>query len=111
SFAPDSLWDYETGVKGRLFGHLLEYQVDAYWINWKNIQVQQVAPPSAHYTGNAGDAVAKGVEFEFTGRPFEHLSVNFSGSYQNAYLTRGATPAQLALDPTLGQAGDRLADV
>jgi outer membrane receptor protein involved in Fe transport len=111
SFAPDTLWDYEGGVKGRLFDHLLEYQVDAYWIDWKNIQVQEVAPPSAHYTGNAGNAVAKGVEFEFTVRPIEHLRVDFSGSFQNAHLKTGATAEQLAIDPTLGRAGDKLADV
>ena len=111
SFAPDSLWDYEGGIKGRLFDHLLEYQVDAYWIDWKNIQVQEVAPPSAHYTGNAGNAVAKGVEFEFTVRPIEHLRVDFSGSFQDAHLTTGATAAQLAIDPTLGRDGDKLADV
>jgi outer membrane receptor protein involved in Fe transport len=111
SFAPDSLWDYELGVKGRLFDRLLEYQVDGYWIDWKNIQVQEVAPPSEHYTGNAGDAVAKGIEFEFTARPIEHLRVDLSGSYQDAHLTRGATAAQLALDNTLGRAGDKLPDV
>jgi outer membrane receptor protein involved in Fe transport len=111
SFAPDSLWDYEGGIKGRLFDRLLEYQVDAYWIDWKNIQVQEVAPPSAHYTGNAGNAVAKGVEFEFTVRPIEHLRVDFSGSFQDAHLTTGATATQLAIDPTLGRDGDKLADV
>jgi iron complex outermembrane receptor protein len=111
SFAPDSLWDYEVGAKGRLFEHLLEYQVDAYWIDWKNIQVQEVAPPSEHYTGNAGNAVAKGVEYEFSARPIEHLRVNFSGSFQDAHLTTGATAAQLAIDPTLGRAGNQLPDV
>lgn len=111
SFAPDSLWNYEVGVKGRLFGRILEYQVDGYWIDWKNIQVQQVAPPSLHYTGNAGNATAKGVEFEFTVRPIEPLRINFSGSFQDARLTTGATDAQLAIDPTLGRAGDQLPDV
>ena len=35
----------------------------------------------SRYTGNAGNAVAKGVEFEFTVRPIEHLRVDFSGSF------------------------------
>src|SRR6202023_425889 len=60
---------------------------------------------------NAGNPVAKGVEFEFTVRPIEHLRVDFSGSFQDAHLTTGATAAQLAIDPTLGRAGDKLADV
>jgi outer membrane receptor protein involved in Fe transport len=109
SFAPDSLWNYEIGIKGRLFDRLLEYQVDGYLIDWKNIQVQEVTQVGAlHYTGNAGNAVSKGIEFELTARPIKHLKVNFSGSFQDAHLTKGATPAQLAVNDTLGVKGDKL---
>ncbi|MGH7023315.1 MAG: TonB-dependent receptor, partial [Caulobacteraceae bacterium] len=62
SFAPDSLWDYEIGAKGQLFGHRLQYQVDAYAIFWYNIQVNEETPGATfNYTGNAGNAVAKGI--------------------------------------------------
>jgi len=112
SFGPDTLNNYEIGVKGRLFGRALEYQVNAFWIDWKDIQVQQVTQTAAlHYIGNAGDAVSKGIEFEFTARPIEYLRVNFAGSFQKAHLTEGATPAQLVADPTLGRTGDKMPDV
>jgi outer membrane receptor protein involved in Fe transport len=75
------LWNYEIGAKGRLFGRALEYQVNAFWIDWKDIQVQQVTQTAAlHYIGNAGNAVSKGVEFELTARPIEYLRINFAGS-------------------------------
>ena|SRR3990167_419225 len=112
SFGPDSLWDYEVGVKGRLFSGGLEYQVNLFWIDWKDIQVQQVTQVGAlHYTGNAGVAVSKGVEFEFVAKPVKNLSINFAGSLQDAYLTEGATPEQYAANSTLGLTGDKVPDV
>jgi outer membrane receptor protein involved in Fe transport len=63
------------------------------------------------YTGNAGEAVSKGIEFEFNVRPIDHLTINFSGSVQDAYLSKGASAEQLAANPTLGQTGDKLPDV
>lgn len=112
SFGPDTLWNYEIGAKGRLFGRLLEYQVNAYWINWKDIQVQEVTQVAAlHYIGNAGNAVSKGIEFELTARPIQYLTMNLAGSFQDAYLTEGATPEELAANPTRGVTGDKLPDV
>ena len=112
SFGPDTLWNYEVGIKGRLLNRALEYQINAFLIDWKNIQVQQVTQTAAgHYIGNAGNAVSKGVEFELTARPVEYLRINFAGSVQDAHLTKGATPFQKAADPTLGLTGDKLPDV
>lgn len=112
SFGPDTLWNYEAGIKGRLFGRALEYQINAFLIDWKDIQVQQVTKTAAgHYIGNAGNARVKGLEFELTARPIEYLRLNFAGSLQDAKLTEGATDFQKANDPTLGLTGDRLPDV
>ena len=44
SYAPDSLINFELGTKGRLFGGLFDYQLDAYFIRWNNIQVQETTP-------------------------------------------------------------------
>ena len=112
SFGPDSLWDYEIGAKGQLFDHRLEYQVDGYLIYWHNIQVNEETPgPEFNYTGNAGNALSKGIEFEFDTRPIQYLTVRFSGSIQDARLTTSAPPAQLTANPSLGVAGDELPEV
>ncbi len=112
SFGPDSLWDYEVGAKGRLFDRRLDYQVDVYAIYWHNIQIQETTPNvGLQYTGNAGEAVSKGIEFEFNVRPIDHLTIHFSGSVQDAYLSKGASAEQLAANQTLGQTGDKLPDV
>ena len=112
AYSPDSLTNYELGAKGRLFGGIFDYQADVYFIKWDNIQVQETTADGAFvYQGNAGTAHVKGVEFEFTAHPFQYLSASFAGSYQDAVLTEGATPAQYALNPTLGRTGDSIPNV
>jgi iron complex outermembrane recepter protein len=112
AYAPDSLINFELGAKGRLANGLFEYQIDAYFIRWSNIQVQETTPDGAFvYQGNAGEAKVKGVEFEFTAHPIPYLIATFAGSYQDAYLAQGATPAQYALNPTLGLTGDSIPNV
>jgi outer membrane receptor protein involved in Fe transport len=112
AYSPDSLTNFEVGAKGRLFDGMFDYQADVYFIKWDNIQVQETTADGAFvYQGNAGTAHSKGVEFEFTAHPIQYLSVSFAGSYQDTYLTDGATPAQYALNPTLGRTGDAIPNV
>jgi iron complex outermembrane receptor protein len=112
AYSPDSLTNYELGAKGRLFGGLFDYQADVYFIKWNNIQVQETTADAAFvFQGNAGTADVKGFEFEFTAHPIDYLSATFAGSYQEAYLTQGATPEQYALNKTLGRTGDGIPNV
>ncbi len=112
AYSPDSLTNFELGAKGRVFGGLFDYQADVYFIKWDNIQVQETTADAAFvYQGNAGTAHVKGVEFEFTAHPIEYVSATFAGSYQDAYLVQGASPAQYALNRTLGRAGDGIPNV
>jgi iron complex outermembrane recepter protein len=112
SYQPDTLTNYELGIKGRLANGLFDYQFDAFLIHWNNIQVQLTTADGAFvYQGNAGTARVKGVEFEFNGRPFQYFTATLTGSWQDAYLTQGATTAQYAANPTLGLTGDKIPNV
>jgi iron complex outermembrane recepter protein len=112
AYAPDSLTNYEVGFKGRLLDGLLDYQIDGYMIHWDNIQVQLTTADGAFvYQGNAGTARVNGAEFEITARPLQYFTAGLSGSYQNAYLTQGASAEQYALNPTLGLTGDKIPNV
>jgi outer membrane receptor protein involved in Fe transport len=112
AYAPDSLINYELGAKGRLANGLFDYQANIYLIHWSNIQVQETTADGAFtYLGNAGEATVKGVEFELNLRPTQYLTLNLSGSYQDAYLTQGATPEQYAANPTLGLTGNDIPNV
>jgi iron complex outermembrane receptor protein len=112
SYAPDSLINFELGTKGRLFGGLLDYQLDAYFIRWDNIQVQENTADQAFvFQANAGTAHIKGVEFEFTARPIDYLTVSFAGSFQDAFLAHGASEDAYRNNPTLGLTGDAIPNV
>ena len=112
AYAPDTLTNYEVGAKGRLFDGLFDYQADVYLIDWKNMQVQETTADGAFvFQGNAGAARVMGVELELAAHPTEYLTAAFAGSYQDAYLTQGATAAQKALNPTLGVTGNTIPDV
>jgi outer membrane receptor protein involved in Fe transport len=112
AYAPDSLINFEAGFKGRLLDGLLDYQVDGYFIRWDNIQVQETTADQAFvYLGNAGTAHVKGAEFELTGRPVKYLTASFAGSYQDAFLVKGANDFQYAANPTLGRTGNPIPNV
>ena len=112
SFSPDTLINFELGAKGRLAGGMFDYQADLYLIRWNNIQVNETTADGAfNYTGNAGTAKVKGVEFEFGARPIEYFRASIAGSYQHAYLTQGATAAQKQANPTLGVTGEDIPNV
>jgi outer membrane receptor protein involved in Fe transport len=112
AYAPDTLTNFEVGAKGRLFDNRIDYQIDAFFIRWDNIQVQETTADAAFvYLGNAGRAHVKGVEFELTARPIEYLTTSLAGSYQDAFLVEGASAQQFALNPTLGRSGDDIPNV
>jgi outer membrane receptor protein involved in Fe transport len=112
AYAPDTLTNFEVGAKGRLLDNRVDYQVDAYFIRWDNIQVQETTADAAFvYQGNAGRAHVKGVEFELTARPIEYLATTLSGSYQDAFLVSGASTFQYSQNPTLGRTGDSIPNV
>jgi outer membrane receptor protein involved in Fe transport len=112
AYSPDTITNFELGAKGRLFGGLFDYQADVYFIKWNNIQVQETTKDGAFvFIGNAGDAHVKGVEFEFTAHPIQYFSASFAGSYQDAFLTNGATVIQYSFNPTLGRTGDAIPNV
>ena len=112
AFAPDTLTNYELGIKGRLADGLVDYQLDGYLIHWNNIQVQLTTADAAFvYQGNAGTAEVKGAEFELRARPIQYLTGTLTGSSQHAALTQGASADQKALNPTLGVTGDKIPNV
>jgi iron complex outermembrane recepter protein len=88
AFDPDSLWNYEAGVKSRLFDRRLRFNAAAYYIKWHNIQ-QMVTLPGCgfQYTGNFGEAVSKGVEVELAFTPTDFLSLGGQVSFNDAKLT------------------------
>jgi iron complex outermembrane receptor protein len=101
TFGPDSVVSYEVGAKADLFQDTLSFDVDAYYIDWYNIQL--IA--DIDNTGvdvNGGRARSEGIEAQGTYTPIEGLTFTANAAYTDARLTT-KTNALLG-----GKAGDRL---
>lgn len=85
----DSVTNYEVGVKGNWLGGDLTANLAAYYIDWKNIQVQaNRVSDSIQFATNIGGAESYGIEFEFLARPLDGLSLAVNGSYNEAKVTK-----------------------
>lgn len=85
TYQSDSLISYELGLKGDLGARALEYTADVYRIDWKNMQVQELANGFAFY-GNGGKAHSQGLELSLGYRPLANLRMSLNGSFDDAKL-------------------------
>lgn len=105
----DSVTNYEVGLKGSWFDGKLTTNLAAYFIDWKNIQVQaNRVSDSIQFATNIGGAESYGLEFEIMARPVEGLSLALNGSFNEAKVTKlsaveaaisGATPGVRLASP------------
>jgi iron complex outermembrane recepter protein len=107
-YAPDSLWDYEVGLKTTWLDRRLQIDADVFQINWKNMQVSGTSTAQANgatfsLISNAGNARIRGIEFETTYEPVKSLSLHVSGSYMDSVLTSNQVSVVIAAP---GKAGE-----
>ncbi len=84
AYAPDSLTNYEVGLKTSLFDHRLILDLSAYYMQWDNVQFLLFNPPlgiNTTFALNGPSYDVKGVEVQFVARLMEGLTVQGSGSY------------------------------
>ncbi len=90
NFGPDTLNNYEVGIKGAHAGY--SFNASLFRIDWKDIQLNTTTPVWGYYvTANAGKARSQGVELEFHGRLGEALSYGLGYAYTDAKLVEDAT--------------------
>ncbi|MEI9995597.1 MAG: TonB-dependent receptor [Rhizomicrobium sp.] len=95
SFGPESLWNYEGGLKTEWFDHRLVLDAAVYYMDWTKIQVTMDNPLTPVFDPiifNGGSAHSTGVELEFTARPTEALLVGGNLSVQDARYDGGTLP-------------------
>jgi len=84
----DGVTNYEVGIKGRWLGGDLTTNLAAYYIDWKDIQVQaNRVSDSIQFATNIGGAESYGLEFEVVAKPVQGLSLAFNGSFNRAKVT------------------------
>jgi iron complex outermembrane receptor protein len=92
SFLPETLWNYEAGVKYDLFDHRLRLDVAAFYEDWTNVQQQirfqylNALGQLASVTGvaNAAAAHSKGVEGSADFRVTNEIKLNAHAGYADA---------------------------
>ena len=109
-YTPDSITNYEGGLKTQWFDKKLTLNADYYHMDWNDIQVQGSTPDGLfRFTTNAGQAAVDGVELEMSGRPMRGLTLGATYGWTFARLTK-SEPVNPGLTES-GYAGDRLPNV
>jgi outer membrane receptor protein involved in Fe transport len=103
-FQPEGVEGFEGGVKTSFFDGSLDFELEAYYYKFKNLQLDFFNSPTfAYQTENAGSAKTTGAEMQATWRPDGIDGLTFSGSLAynvgkyidfEAPCYAGQTPAQ-----------------
>jgi iron complex outermembrane receptor protein len=105
-YQSDSLWNYEIGLKNTFFDRRLTLNIDAFQIDWSDMQITGRTPNGAFsFITNAGKARVRGLELETTIRPAEGFSITGNASYIDAKLRENQANANVSAP---GLKGDRI---
>ena len=89
TFQPDKTRNMEVGLRASFLDKRLQMTVDAYKVDWDNVQVPSVTVNgSIGITVNGAAAVSQGVDFSGSFRVTSNLQVSATYSYDDAHLTQ-----------------------
>jgi outer membrane receptor protein involved in Fe transport len=91
TYQPDRLTNYELGVKGLFLDRRLQFDLAAFYIDWKDIQLRVTNANGFSYPGNGKTAVSKGVELSAAYALDNGLRLGGYITYTDAKLTADAT--------------------
>jgi outer membrane receptor protein involved in Fe transport len=107
NYTPDSLTNYEIGLKSQLFDHRLLVNLSAYYMNWDNVQFSLFDPPfsiNTTFVTNGPSYRVMGLEGQFVARITDGLTIQGSGSYNDDSQTvAGCLISNIPSSPTFGQ--------
>jgi len=110
-FDPDELDTFELGFKSSWLNNRLTINGAGYFIDWQNIQIEDVDPSGAFpLIRNVGNAEVWGGEIEINAIPTEGLNLFFGASFTDAELVEDTQAAVLG-DPFAGEKGDEIPQV
>jgi hypothetical protein len=108
TYRPDSVDNYETGLKGH-FANGFSYSVDVFDDEWHDPQVGGTLPDGNVGVWNAAKARSTGAEFDVTSPLyFTGLSLKASAAYTDARFTEDYFYAADAFGNITGKAGQQL---
>jgi iron complex outermembrane recepter protein len=84
NFAPEFVWNYETGYKTTFLDGHMRSQVDAYYMDYNNFQISQTSPTGAPpIVVNSAGAIIKGFEGQLQAK-FSGLQVDGTVAYTHS---------------------------
>ncbi|RUL61545.1 TonB-dependent receptor [Dyella dinghuensis] len=106
-YAPEKVWNYETGIKMVVPDYNLLFNASAYYYRYSNLQSSVLNPNSSgsgvpFYTVMTSDQHAHGLETEVQWQPADALRLNFTSAYIDSTYIEGISTsgANLAGEPT-----------
>ncbi len=112
SYRPDSLWNYELGLKSSWFDNRLIFNTAVYDVEWSNMQTTaRTADGLFSFITNAGKARSRGAETDLTILPMRGLSVHAGVGYTDAKLTQDQSTSSVLVTATTGRKGDYIPNV
>lgn len=93
----DTLTNYEIGLKSKFWGRRATLNVDAFYIDWKDIQVGGTTAQGLAFLANGGTAKSQGFEAEGSVTPIQGLNLSGTFAYTYSVLTENV-PALGGLD-------------
>ena len=97
SWKDETAWNYEAGVKSRLWGGRGSVNLSAFYMDIKNLQLNLTAGTcSSRLVFNVDKARSQGLELEITASPNEHWDLSFSTGLNDAKLMSTVTSTDTA---------------
>jgi outer membrane receptor protein involved in Fe transport len=84
---PETADDIEIGIKGDLLGSKISFDVDAFYVDFKNLVVATTDADGNPILQNAGGQRLRGVEGELRTSVAPDLTLSLNGSYHDATFT------------------------
>lgn len=86
SSPPDTLWNYEAGVKWGLFNNSVKISFSGYYFDWQHAQIE-ISPTTQSIVVPVGNVHGRGIDGEISWRtPLRGLNVQFSGNYNKTTI-------------------------
>lgn len=115
NFGPDSLWNYEIGIKNSIADNRVFFDLTVYQIDWSNMQsVSKDATGAFQFIANAGDARIQGIELNGSAKVTDNFELSGGFAYTDAKLTQdqpGVTPGNIIEVTNPGRKGDNIPNV
>lgn len=107
-YKPDSLTNWEVGLKTDLLGHKAQLNLSAYYMVWENTQFGFFNPAggfgNTSFVTNGANFHVKGIEAQLVTRPVEGLTIQAGATYNDSkQVTAPCFISNVAGSETLGQ--------